>query len=44
MLRKMGTSISYYINYFLYGLKIIVDYYDYIGIKYENLNYDTNDK
>ena len=44
MLGEIGSSILYYLNYFLYGFKNIVDYYDYIGTKYENLNYDVNGK
>ena len=44
MLGKIGSDISYFLNYFLYGFKNIVDYYDYIGTKYENLNYDVDGK
>ena len=44
MLGKIGSDISYYLNYFLYGFKNIVDYYDYIGTKYKNLNYDADGK
>ena len=33
VLGKIGSTISYYVDYFLFGFKNVVDYYDYIGKK-----------